>query len=347
MKFGIRYADKFVGLFVLGAALFITAAVVVTGVNKRWFARDYEYVTRFRTAEGLAVGMEVKLRGFEIGKVERITLNDNNQVDIAFVIYDTYIDKVVTNSLIELVVSPIGLGGGLSFYPGRDTTEQIPEFSFIPSNHTIQGKELIEAGLVDIPAGQDAIAAIMENVNPILTDLDALLRSMNGLLGTVDGVLMGDRRSPLGGMLHNLEDTTAGLNEVLPLMQEIMQDVDSITGSIALLSAELEDPTGLVPKLLDPSGSLDTLLNDDNVLFDQIRLILEDVHVNLSNLSVLTGDLKGITPELSAALDEATGALREGEKVLEGLSNNPLLRKGISDEVDAPYQQDSLRDEEF
>ena len=347
MKFGFRHADKFVGLFVLIAILFITASIVVTGVNKRWFARDYEYFTRFSSAEALSVGMAVKLRGFEIGKVERITLNDSNQVDITFVIYDTFINKVVDNSLIELATSPLGLGGGLNFYPGRDSRELIPEFSFIPSNHTVQGKELVKKQMVDRPVKQDALTAIMDNVEPIMTDLDGLLVSMNGLITTLDGALQGKNSSPVSGMLLNLEDTTAGINTVLPLVEAIMTDVNAMTGSLSLLLAELEDPTGIIPKLIDPTGSLDTIFNDDNVLFDQIVAILEEVHSNLSNLAVMTGDLKGLTPELSSLLDEAGGALREGEKVLEGLSNNPLLRKGISEEVDASYQNGTLRDEEF
>ena len=68
MKFGFRHADKFVGLFVLIAMIFITASVVVTGVNKRWFARDYEFFSRFNTASGLSVGMPVKLRGLKSEK---------------------------------------------------------------------------------------------------------------------------------------------------------------------------------------------------------------------------------------------------------------------------------------
>ncbi len=346
MKFGFRHADKFVGLFVLIAMVFITASIVVTGVNKRWFAKDYEFFSRFNSASGLSVGMPVKLRGFEIGKVERITLNDKNQVDITFVIYDTYINKVVENSMIELSSNPL-MGGGLNFYPGKESKSIIPEFSFIHSNHTNRGKELLASQLVDKPAGTDPISDILGNVDPILKDLDGLLLSMSGILNTLDGALLGDSRSPVGGMLINLEGTTAAVNTVLPVVEEIMQDVNSMTSSLSLLMKELEDPAGIIPKLIDPTGSLDTLFHDDNLLFDQIIQILEDVHANLSNLAVLTNDLKGITPELNAVLDEASGALREGEKVLEGLSNNPILRKGISQDVDASFQQTTLRDEEF
>jgi len=346
MKFGFRHADKFVGLFVLIATLFVAASVVVTGVNKRWFARDYEYVTRFNSAEGLSVGMEVKLRGFEIGKVEKITLNDRNQVDMTLVIYDTYIHKAVAGSVIEFAANPLG-GGKLNFYPGTSSEEMIPEFSFIPSNQTEQGKKMIAAGLVDRPKGEDPISAIMGNIEPILTDVDQLILTLTGILKQVDSALAGNQSGPVGGMLVNLEDATGEITNILPVVEGVMQEVQSMTVSLALLMKQLEDPTGLVPTLLDPSGSLDTILNDDNVLFDQLNAILTEIYTSLANLAVMTGDLKGLTPELNTLLDDASGAIREGEKVLEGLSNNPLLRKGISEEVDASYQHGTLRDEEF
>ena len=100
MKFGFRHADKFVGLFILVAVVFISSSLVVNhSINRRWFAQDYEYYTRFFSASGLSVGMPLKLRGFEIGKIKRITLNDQNKVDVTLIIYDTYIEKVTVDSV--------------------------------------------------------------------------------------------------------------------------------------------------------------------------------------------------------------------------------------------------------
>jgi len=35
------------------------------------------------------------LKGFEIGNIERIELNDDNQVDVLFSVQDTYYSKVL------------------------------------------------------------------------------------------------------------------------------------------------------------------------------------------------------------------------------------------------------------
>ena len=347
MKFGFRHADKFVGLFILVAVVFLSSALVVTSINRRWFARDYEYFSRFFSANGLSVGMPLKLRGFEIGKIKSYTLNSDNKVDVTLVIYDTYIDKVTEGSVLELASNPLGLGGGLNFYPGIESKDLLEEFSYIPSNQSKEGRSLLSSDKVDKPGGEDAINAIMENINPILLGVDNMIGSLTGITMQVESAMAGNQETPLGAMLVNLEGTTAELNNILPAVQAILMEVEKMTQSLSLLMVELEDPTGLIPTLLDPSGSLDTILNDDNELYNHIDGILIEIYKNLENLSSMTSDLKGITPELNMVLDETTGAIQEGKKVLEGLSDNPLLRKGISEEASADYLLGTLRDEEF
>ncbi|MBF9015555.1 MULTISPECIES: MlaD family protein [unclassified Oceanispirochaeta] len=347
MKFGFRHADKFVGLFILVAVVFLSSSLVVTSINRRWFARDYEYFSRFFSANGLSVGMPLKLRGFEIGKIKSFTLNSDNKVDVTLVIYDTYIEKVTEGSVLELATNPLGLGGGLNFYPGIVNDDALVEFSYIPSNQSKEGKALLASDKVDKPGGEDAINAIMENINPILLGVDNMIASMTGIMDQVESALAGNQATPLGGMLVNLEDTTSELNTILPAVEAILREVEKMTHSLSTLMVELEDPTGLIPTLLDPSGSLETILNDDNELYGHLIGILVEIQTNLENLSSMTNDLKGITPELNMVLDETSSAIQEGKKVLEGLSNNPLLRKGISEEASADYQHGTLRDEEF
>lgn len=347
MKFGFRHADKFVGLFILVAVVFLSSALVVTSINRRWFARDYEYFSRFFSANGLSVGMPLKLRGFEIGKIKSFTLNTDNKVDVTLVIYDTYIDRVTEGSVLELASNPLGLGGGLNFYPGIVSDNALVEFSYIPSNQSKEGRALLSSDKVDKPGGEDAINAIMENINPILLGVDNMIASMTGISQQVESALAGNQATPLGGMLVNLEGTTAELNTILPAVEAILLEIEKMTKSLGILMVELEDPTGLIPTLLDPSGSLETILNDDNELYGHINGILTEIHSSLENLSSMTNDLKGITPELNMVLSDTSEAIQEGTRVLEGLSNNPLIRKGISEDATADYQHGTLRDEEF
>jgi phospholipid/cholesterol/gamma-HCH transport system substrate-binding protein len=180
MKFKIRFAEQVVGIFVLLAIVAVAAILIFVGVNQRWFARNYHFTSRFETGGGLAVGMPIMLKGFEIGKVSRVSLNEDNQVDIEFSIQDTYYGKVLPYSILELTSSPIGLGVTLKFHPGAKGGPPVEEGSFIPSLDIPEGRALVEQELVVIPRGEDVIGSVIAKVNPILEDADQAARHERG-----------------------------------------------------------------------------------------------------------------------------------------------------------------------
>ena len=102
MTFKFRFADRIVGIFILIAMIFVLFMLVVAGVNRQWFAHQYEYATRFDSAEGLSVGAAIKFKGVEVGEMKSFRLNKENLVDAEFVIYEAYIDKLKPDSILEL-----------------------------------------------------------------------------------------------------------------------------------------------------------------------------------------------------------------------------------------------------
>ena len=90
MKFRIRFADQVVGIFVLAAIVAVAIVLILIGVNQRWFARNYSFTSEFSSGAGLSVGMPVSLKGFDIGKISSMRLNEQSEVDVRFYIEDTY-----------------------------------------------------------------------------------------------------------------------------------------------------------------------------------------------------------------------------------------------------------------
>ena len=94
MKFKIKYADQIVGLFIIVALAMLAVIVILVGVNQRWFAKDYSFWTVFSSANGVSPGTAIVMNGFTVGKIDKISLNDDNKVDVYFHIYDTYYNLV-------------------------------------------------------------------------------------------------------------------------------------------------------------------------------------------------------------------------------------------------------------
>ena len=76
MKFKIRFADQIVGFFLLLVLVGVAAVLILVGINQRWFAKNYYFQSLFPSGDGLAVGMPISLKGFQIGKISDIRLNE-------------------------------------------------------------------------------------------------------------------------------------------------------------------------------------------------------------------------------------------------------------------------------
>jgi len=90
MKFRIRHMDKVVGVFIIASLAFLIFVLVTLGANQRWFAKNYLYESRFSSANGIAPGTPIFMKGFQIGRIVSTRLNDANTVDVTLEIFDPY-----------------------------------------------------------------------------------------------------------------------------------------------------------------------------------------------------------------------------------------------------------------
>jgi len=371
MKFKIKYADQIVGLFILVALGLFLAVIILVGANQRWFSRDYRFKAVFASAAGVPAGTSILMKGFVVGKIERIRLNDKNLVDADFHIFDTYRELVREYSILELAVSPIGLGTQLLFHPGRGE-RLLEEGEYLPLADSPAGQALIEQELVDIPPKDDTITRLISGVGPLLDSLNRLTVTLNRTLTEVNRALAGQSSGPLGDIVNEAAATVARfpvtmnrvdgvvaevqaqasgiLDQVASLLLSIQQlagDAGTITANLAVTSESLKDPTGLVPKLLDPKGSLKTILDDDNALYKELMAIVDDVGKSVASLQGIVGGLNSEMPKISAMLNETRTAIQQAQDVLEGVKNNPLIRGGVPERAVQESLYGSMREGSF
>ena len=389
MKFRIRFADQIVGAFLLLAVLGVAVILVLVGINQRWFAKDYTFQSRFDSAGGLSVGMPVMLKGFEIGKISKVSLNDDNQVDVLFSVQDTYIGKVLPDSVLELTSSPIGLGVTLNFLPGIAPGPPLDEMAFIPSLDLPEGQELVAAGKVALPKGDDVIGSVIAKVNPILDEVRSTLTQIKRVVATADLALQG-KSGPVGEMVVDLAATPVKVNALIDdvnrrvagiadqvntvlarvdvvtgdlgtiattargTIDSLSRDLGVITGNLKTTTDGLTDTRGLVTRLLDPKGSVATLLDDKNQLYGQIEGSLAQVQEAVTGLTNIVAQVNsfvefvnGTKPQISGILETGRTTLEKGNDVLEAVKNNPLLKGGVPAAQEQTSTLKSYRDEDF
>jgi phospholipid/cholesterol/gamma-HCH transport system substrate-binding protein len=309
MRFKIRYADQIVGFFSIGALIGLVSLVVALGAKQNWFVKKHMYQTEFESGSNISVGMDVAYKGFSIGKIKSIGLIDD-KVKVQFYVLEDYLAYVKTGSLVEVIVSPIGLGSQFVFHPGSGSGV-IPPGSEIYRLDSENGKRIIEAGLNTVVTQTDSIGALLAKVS-------VLIDNLGKVSGEVNNALVGKGNAPLTLTLAN---------------------VRAISANIALLSARLSDPTGIVPKVLGPD------------MTQQLTDILAETKSITGQLSAVSGNANTLVlqsmPQVDSALSQLNTLLLQIQDVLTGIRNNPLIRNGIPDRTQSTAATPQTRNADF
>ena len=310
MKFSIRFSDQIVGTLVIVALAVLIFAVFMLGTSQRWFKKDVEYKTYFSSAQGLSTNMAIKFKGFTIGNVKKISLAKDDRVEVIFIIHEEYTKKVTEGSLVEVQVSPIGLGNNFIFHPGKGTIP-IPEKSEIYEINSIEGKKLINKKLSAKAESTDSIAAIMGQVQ-------LLLENLNGALGVQEG----EDATAISKIISNIEEATAGIT---PLLASLSDQIAPILKDIESITKEAQSPSGTVMSILDRQGPL----------YSGIEETISSIVGTIGSLEKTAEFIPEQLPQISVLVNQVSVTLTEVQKVLSGIMNNPIIKGGIPETREA------------
>ena len=325
MKFKIRYADQIVGIFFMAALLGLLVLVFSLGVEHNWFVRKNIYYTQFESGSGIKAGMDINYKGFGIGKIKSISLEDD-KVMVEYYILDDYIDYVHEYSLLEFSSNILGLGTSFVCHPGKGISLIAPG-SEIYRYDSVEGQKIRNAGYSDTKNANDAISSILNKVEPLLDSLTVLLND-------IDAGIKGQNFVDLDGNVQKNE-----LADIIINVKEITANIALLTNDIAKLGARLNGDSGAVAALLGSEG------------WSSITEILANVQTLMESLGGV-GDKAGVilensTPQLDSALGQLDTLLLQLQDVLEGVKNNPLIKNGVPDRSQEAAATPNLRSGDF
>ena len=276
MKFKIRYADQLVGFLVVIALVSLILVIFMIGKTQRWFSRDYTYETYAAGALGLNKNMPVTCRGIVIGNVKSFFLTDDNRVKVIFTIQDRFHDRAREGSIVEVLVSPIGLGGQFIFYPG--TGGELEEGTLVPMRDSPEAKDYLQRGLAYIPPQEDPIADLLGKANEML----------DGIQNMVDGLNVAPREkaeTALGQIVANIEQLTGNL----------AADLANPSGVRSIINGDAETLRALESSLVHLSGILNNVEKSTDYIpreMPQIISLLTEARIALQSANDVLISLK-------------------------------------------------------
>ena len=273
-----------IGIFVV--AVLVASFFVINFLRgEDIFDREYILTSRYDNVEGLVASAPVNIKGFKAGKV----------TDVA---YDSKVGDFIVPDDSKMVIYAVDLMGGKGVKIDLGTSETAVK----------DGESLTpayEAGLMDsmgasvlpllekVTQTLDSLGVTVAGINKLLADdnqnslsrtllhVERTMANLRNLSAMVNGksdeiASLVDNLNSLSAKLCSVAEkadtTMAGVGELITTVNEA--DINGLITSFTSLLNSINDPEGSIGKLMHTDSvynSVDSLLNDVNVLVDKIQ----------------------------------------------------------------------------
>ena len=311
----------------LVGALFLAAIAILGGLSLSvgsltFFQTPTSITVEFEEVSGLSEGDEVRVRGVNIGRVQKIHPPTENGVEVDLSL-DAFFERREGTAFRVRPQSALG-GTFVEFEPGRGR----------PLN-SVDLESLRGTGSDDpFAAIADFIGENRGTVGNILTQIDAALTNLN----EGDGLLP--------AMLTN-EEFRERFRLIADELTEILTKTNNGDGPIAraLNDKELAASFDRVPRILDGMESVTNDLRDgkgplgamisDEEMAAQLRRAFQDIDDKRGLVGRAIGDTEFADQVQSAvqSIDRTFVSVREGEGLIARLLTSP----GIADDVQGTF----------
>ena len=301
-------------IFLLSIVLLIYGIKFLKGIDI--FNSNKTYFSIYSNVNGLQVGSNITLNGFNVGIVNDIILfNDNKELLVSFSL--TKIDSIPDNSNFKIInqdlmgtkgVSLI-LGNSVSYANFGDTITSSVENSLQDEVNAqiLPLKNKAEELIGSVDSLLTIVTAVLnkntrENLSNSISSLDQTFLLMSKTMVKVDSlVYFNDNR--ISKILSNIEAISSNINNNNNNIKQIIENVSLITDSIAKsdIISFVQNINELTSNISNGKGSLGKLINDDafyNNLeksSEEMNQLIEDIKNNPSryvNFSILGGAKK-------------------------------------------------------
>jgi len=289
----------------VGVLAAFAIALLIIGYNflkgNSIFSRETVLFARYTHVDGLGVSKPVLINGFQIGRVDALTLQPNGTIIATLKIKDKYdipkntIARLESTDLLGGKAIIMDLGNSADYAQDGDTLNANVEKGLMEAVQPVQKKaELIIAKMDSILTSVNSILNpnFQKNVDKSFTSIASTLGSLEATSKKVDA-LVGSESSKLSSILSNVEAITVNFKNNGAKIDGILTNLNSVTDKVAALNFKqtidnankaVADLQGIVTDVKNGKGSLGQLINDKQ-MYDN----LTNAAKNLDNLMI---DLK-------------------------------------------------------
>lgn len=309
--------EKKVGIFFI-VGLIIFGFMLEVGEKWNPFQKKVLYKTFLSSITGLKVGDPVRLAGVDVGRIDKITIGDEN-VQIDFDVKPG--TKIKTDSVATLRLTNLLGGQFLGISLGS------PGAPLLPPGGTVKGRDVAN---IDI---------IVDNVSEVVKDAKVLINQLNDnqneVMGKISAIL-DDNRSNLKSSIANLNSITTKMDQgdgsLAMLLNDklLYENFRDASASVKNIAGKIERGEGTVGKLVND----DLLYADARSAMARINDSMKDVKDIAAKINRGEGTMGKLVNDetlyievrdASKNIKEITRKINEGQGTLGKLVNEDQL----------------------
>lgn len=345
MSFKTRNVERIAGLFVITVVISIIILFVFVGNEKEWFAERYTLKAVFEHGGNLQQDTVVAMEGVNIGKVQKISFNDQNKVEVLLSIKSRYSQQIRKDSYATLV-RPALIGDSV-----LEISFGNPKQPVLEDGGILQVREAPETTMKDILAVSNNLVQVLKDFANPQGSYQKILKNLENVTGRLDKAdsSLWAMCADDGQMYRDSKEILSYLNEYIKKNNAIPIELSKRSELIVNLSAKLdkqmEQFSSLTEKLdvisrkiVNNEGMAGAIVSDKE-LYTELLKFMRDSKVLLDSLNQLASEMKLVIPKLLPLIDSAKRGTKDMEEVMDVLKRMPIIRQGVrKEEVEVPIE---------
>jgi phospholipid/cholesterol/gamma-HCH transport system substrate-binding protein len=302
------------GVFVVSGLLLLVLILYMIGKNHSLFSSNFEVKVRFRNAEGLTKGNNIRFAGIQSGTVKKIDIINDTTIEVVMLI-----DEDIKGNIRKNSICYIGSEGLM----GNKVVNIVPNVK--PADQVDEGDILLSRAQADISEALGTLYQTNDNVSELSEELLHTVRTINNsrLIRTLleDTLLLPDLHSSL----VDIRNSSSHLNNSTFMIEGTVKDMRAGRGVLGVLVAneEAEQKTKEMLNDLNEAG------RDVNNLMDRVDSIATILEVSVNDREGLVYALLRDTAfagKLARSLNNVEQGTAAFNEDMEALKHNFLLR---------------------
>lgn len=337
--------ERVVGLFVSIASLLLIAGfgyyVYHTGQRKGWWTFKAKYHTFLDSAAGLNIGTDVKLLGFTVGRITKITamdpsflFSDYGAVYIEFIVLDPYQGYIWSDSKVKTSGTLLG-SRFLEVIPGGGSLKTDPKATVHATYSKTNGiHQVYDEKSDQFVAFDDKSKGYWLPANET-PDVQARLEAVAGQIeAALPGIL---------GLTNRINQVLSNVASMTEQAQTVLADARPMLSNVTTITANLRDPKGSLGEWLLPTNlhsQLTGTLANANVTLTNVNHTISRTDTNITmlatnldqtliNVANITSNLNQQVQSNSNLVKSISDTIIHSDEFIQGLKHHWFLRSAF------------------